>query len=72
MKFIPIDSARKLKIDEPVYTLDENGEYGYGRLIEERKTSNGVTRTFEMASFAGTGSAPGYYKTNITHIAIPK
>lgn len=70
MKFIPIDKARGLEIDVPVYILDDEGNYGYGRLIEEKKTSQGISREFEVLQF--DESKPMVYKKNITHVCIPK
>lgn len=74
MKFIDINSVRGLEIDQPVYTKDEDGQFGYGRLIKEEKTAKGITRQFEMSTFLSQGSMPGsyIYKTNITHVCIPK
>lgn len=73
MKFVSVDSARGLKIEEPVFTKNENGEYGLGRMIKEEKTTAGVTRTFEVATFAENGHPPSINPTtvtNITHVAI--
>lgn len=66
MKFIPIGSARKLKIDAPCYTMDSKGEYGYGRMVKEEKTKEGITRTFEIAKFNGVHNSV----TDITHVAV--
>lgn len=51
MKWIDINSARGLEIDQPVFTKDAEGNFGYGRLIKEEKTIKGIVRTFETARF---------------------
>jgi hypothetical protein len=70
MKFIEVGKARNLEIDVPVFTKNDKGEYGFGKLIEEKKTASGMQRTFESARF-GHGEDP-HEVTNITHICIPK
>jgi hypothetical protein len=76
MKFIPIEKARGLEIDQPVFTIDANGNYGYGKLIKEEKTAKGIERTFEMSAFYpdpnSTAPLYPYRQTNITHVCIPK
>jgi hypothetical protein len=74
MKFIPIDSARGLEIDQPVFVKNEDG-YGYARLVEESKTAKGIRRVFEMAVFYNPGSSAPvkqHFLDNITHVCIPK
>lgn len=71
MKFIPVASAKGLDIDKPVFTLNDKGEYGLGRLVEERKTASGIVRTFEVATFDGREDIK-LFVTNITHVAIIK
>lgn len=70
MKFIEVEKARNLEIDQPVLTKNDKGEIGYGKLIEEKKTATGIQRTFEMARF-GEGDHP-HEEINITHVCIPK
>lgn len=74
MKFIPVNSARKLQIDQPVFTLNDKDEYGFGKLVKEEKTAKGVERTFELATFIDNGTPPqlkATLVTNITHVAVP-
>lgn len=71
MKFIDINSVRGLEIDQPVFTKDADGNFGYGRLVEEKKTSDGITRTFEILVFT-EHECDVITVTNITHVCIPK
>lgn len=52
MKFQNINKAR-LDINEVVYTKDADGNFGMGRLKEEKRNENGTIRVFTMASFEG-------------------
>lgn len=74
MKFIPVNSSKKLQIDQPVFTLDDKQEYGFGKLVKEEKTAKGIERTFELATFTDNGTPPAVKATlvtNITHVAVP-
>lgn len=75
MKFVSISQARGLNIDEPVFTINKSGKYGFGKLIKEEKTVDGITRTFEVATFAENGHPPSINPTlvtDITHVAVIK
>lgn len=71
MKWIPIDKARKLQIDEPVFTKDAAGYYHHCKLVKEEKTKEGVVRTFEVAQFHEGYLDKPTTTTSITHVAIP-
>lgn len=78
MKFVDINSVRGLEIDQPVYTKDSQGDYGFGKLVKEEKTKAGIERTFEMALFQNEidinsdGVVDQVLAKNITHVCIPK
>lgn len=69
MRFIPLSSARSLVIDEPVFTLNDVGQYGLGKLIKIEKTAKGTVHTFENVTTPDEVSKP---VVNITHVAIVK
>lgn len=70
MKWIPIDKARKLQIDVPVFTKDAAGFFHHGKLIKEEKTKAGIERTFEIAQFHEGFAERPILASNITHVAI--
>lgn len=73
MKWIPVEKARQLEIDKPVFVKADNDFYGYGKLIKEEKTKVGIVRTFELAMFSEDVLKVNnpVLSTDITHVAIP-
>lgn len=69
MKFISLSSAKGIEIDQPIYTLNDQGEYGLGKCIRIECTAKGTVHTFENVTTPGEVSKP---VTNITHVAIVK
>lgn len=69
MKFIPLSSARSLVIDQPVYTLNDAGQYGLGKCIKIEKTARGTVHTFENVT---TPDEVSKAVTNIVKIATFK
>lgn len=74
MRFISIDKARGLEIDKPVFTIDAEGNPGFGMLVKEERTKAGVVRTFEMARLDCPVGEPynPLYVTNIVSVGIVK
>lgn len=73
MKFIEVSKSKSLQIDTPVFTKNDKGEYGYGKLIKQEKTAAGTVHTFEVATFAGD-QPPAVKATlvaNIVAICVP-
>jgi hypothetical protein len=52
MKFVQVDKAQGLELGKEVFTVNEAGEYGLGKLIERTEDlKNGKMHKFEMATF---------------------
>lgn len=69
MKWIEISKA-KIEFNAPVFTKDKNGNFGLGKLMEQKHTAGGIICEFEMALF--DGQAGPYFSIEITHVAKPK
>jgi hypothetical protein len=51
MKFVSVASAKGLKVGEPVYTLNEAGEYGAGKLKARLEFEDGLEFIFEVPQY---------------------
>lgn len=72
MKWIPIDKARKLIFNLPVFTQSKDGIFGIGKLVKKEQTDKGVVHSFAVTYYDGTNPEPVYFTcTDITHVAIP-
>lgn len=75
MKFVSVTQAKGIEIHKPVYTLNDKGEYGLGRLISRSETAKGTELSFEVATFTEEGQPPAIKATvvsNITHVSVIK
>lgn len=72
MKFIPVaTAAKRLKVGEQVFTLNEDGEYGVGKLTERSENSSGLVVKFEVPQYTSADAPPSLKPTivtNITHV----
>lgn len=67
MKFVNITSA-KIEIDQPVFTKNEKGEHGLGKLVSKTESSKETVWTFEVATFTEEGKPPSVKPTLVTDI----
>lgn len=74
MKFVSITQVKGLKIDEPVYTLDNTGAYGVAKLVSRTENGTGTSWLFEVPQYFNE-AAPSINPvttTAITHVCIMK
>lgn len=74
MKFVPIASAKGLKLGEPVYTINDAGVYESGKLVSRSETAKGTELTFEVPQYFDENAPmikPNLVK-NITHVCIQR
>lgn len=72
MKFIPVDQARNLKFNTPVFVrIDNDTTPAVGRMLEMKQTKDGLVRVFEIAGFAEDIATAPISSTKVTHVAIP-
>lgn len=74
MKFVNVNSAKGLKIGDPVYTRNSDGEHGIGKLVQRTESEHGSELKFEVPQFFDQDKPaimPIIVK-NITHVCILK
>lgn len=74
MRFVNVSAAKGLKVGEQVFTLNEDGEYGVGRLDKKIETASGLELTFEIPQYFNP-DAPAInpvFAKNITHVCVQK
>lgn len=74
MRFVNVNSAKNLKINDQVFTLDSEGRYGTGKLISRIENGNGLLLKFEVPQYFNE-AAPAINPVvveNITHVCVMK
>lgn len=69
MKFVNITSA-KIAIDQIMFTKNEKGEHGLGKLVSKTESSKETVWTFEVATFTEEGQPPAIKPTLVTDITM--
>ena len=74
MPFISISKARGLTIGKQVFTLNNLGEYGIGKLVSKTEDSKGLHLKFEVPQYFDEKmpAVKPVYVENITHVEVIK